>query len=117
MSTSSLQAALQVKTPTLVYQVEALADVMGALGPAARIDARGEPERSALEAQLARLKGGETVVVLLGLEVCDAVRAALSDREGVKVIGVTPAAAPTAQMRALFPLQLAARRVLEGRAA
>lgn len=112
---SALEAALRVKTPMLVTGVDALADVLRALGTAAQVDGRGDAP--GFGAALERALRSERVVVLLGHDVNDVVRVALADaleRASCKVIAVTPARAPSESVGALFPLQMDAARALQG---
>ena len=119
-----LADALRVKTPTIIYGVDALATVVRALEQAANkalvpVDGRGEVEAAALRSSIdAQAKGGGPVVVLLGTEISDDARAVLTtyveDEPIAKLVAITAASAPSDAMARLFPLQLAAARALEG---
>lgn len=112
---SKLETALKTKAAMVIYHVEKTADVVASLEAAAKVkvkpvDGRGDTAEVKKDI-LAQAKSGGPVVVLLGTTLSDQVRAALDEiveQGGVKLVALTPAHAPTADMASLFPMQLAA---------
>ena len=119
-----LTNALQAQATTLVYDVSDVAAFMAAVEKAANkklvpVDGRGDVAAAAVRTTLAQqAKSGGPVLMLLGTEVSDAVRAVLSsvlEAEGAPmIVALTGARAPSETMSALFPLQMASARALEG---
>jgi hypothetical protein len=114
MMAAKLESALKTKAAMVIYHVEKTADVIASVEAAAKktvkpVDGRGE--QAGFQASLAeQTKAGGPVIVLLGATMSDGVRAALDAcvEGGTKIVALTPAHAPTADMATLFPMQLAA---------
>jgi hypothetical protein len=123
-TSTRLANALQARATTLVYDVTDVTAFMAAVEKAANkklihVDARGNVAAAVVQTALAKqVKAGGPVLVLLGTEISDAVRAALSsvlEADGAPmVLALTGARAPSETMAALFPLQMAAARALMG---
>lgn len=115
-SNTKLESALKTKAAMVIYRVEQTAEVIASLEVAAKtklktIDGRGEAKgfREGIKAATG------PVVVLLGVGISDEVRAVLDEASAdMKIIAITPAHSLTAEIAALFPMQLAAN-ALSGR--
>jgi hypothetical protein len=123
-SNDRLSLAFKANGPTLIYDVDGLAQVLVVLNTAAGktlipVDARGEVSATALRTEIStRDRETGPLLVLLGTELSAGARTFLdeltvdSNGKGRKLIAVTPAAVPTAEMGALFTMQIAASRIV-----
>lgn len=111
---TTFQNAMKTTSSTLIYDVTAPLDVVKLVStelktPVEPVDARGDVTENALTSALAKLvKAKKPVVVLLGTEMSDGARAALSSLDDKRVIAVSTAHMPSAAMSSMFPLRIAA---------
>jgi TPP-dependent trihydroxycyclohexane-1,2-dione (THcHDO) dehydratase len=105
---------MKASASTLIYDAKTPLDVVKLVSSELKakielVDARGDISENALSSAIAKLVNEKKpVVVLLGAELSDGARAALSSLDDNRVIAVSSAHAPSPAMSSMFPLRIAA---------